>query len=499
MSASASAVAARGRVALSSEVVARALLYLLPLAVAFGSLAPLGVGKLRAGATDALVGALVVVGALALVSLWRGRSSLADAGAGRPQTWRWLRRLPREQPQAVALLAALLLYLAVIIASLAVAYTRSPVIKETLKWGEVVVVVAATWAFIRTERQALWLAWAAILAGVAEALLGCAQAVFATGLLGPGGASIRVYGTFDQPNPYGGYLNLSLPIALALTLLARDPRMRWVAGSASAIMLFALYLANSRGALLGLVAALVVIAALGWRLERQTLLAIAIGAPVVALAWFTHLIPARIEDKLLAQFRVNDVSLNAQLNDANYSTIERLAHWVAGLRMFQAHPLLGVGAGNYDAAYAQYKVPGWDESLTHAHNYYINAAAETGALGLLAFLLVIAAAIWLAWRATHATNATDARPPRAGRRAARVGAIVGADARAVAIGCAAVLVALCVHNLTDDLFVHAMELQFALALGLLARLGAPTAAPSATPAATPETPATPLGHPADAS
>jgi O-antigen ligase len=298
---------------------------------------------------------------------------------------------------------------------------------------------------------------------VAQALLGCAQYVLATGLLGPGGANIRVFGTFDQPNPYGGYLNLSLPIALALTLFGRDPRMRWVAGGASALMLFALYLSDSRGALLGLVAALIVLAAVGWRFERKAIIALLIGAPLVAIAWFTHLIPTRIEEKLLAQFRVNDVSLTAQLNDANYSTIERLAHWVAGLRMFRAHPLLGVGAGNYDAAYQRYKVPGWDESLTHAHNYYINVAAETGALGLLAFLAVVGVALWLAWRATRATDW------RSGAR----GALAGVDARALAIGCAAVIVALCVHNATDDLFVHAMELQFALTLGLLLRQAAP--------------------------
>ncbi|HEY7975415.1 MAG TPA: O-antigen ligase family protein, partial [Ktedonobacterales bacterium] len=388
--------ASAGRVAATQDAltldgVARLLLYLLPLAVAFGSLAPLGVGSLRAGVTDALVAGLVALG---VVWLWRSRA--ARAAAQHPLDW--ARQLWRAEPQALALLGALLAYLAVIVLSVGVAVTRSPVIKETLKWSEVLAVVATTWLFIRTERQALWLAWAAIIAGVAQALLGCAQYMLATGLLGPGGANIRVFGTFDQPNPYGGYLNLSLPIALALTLFGRDPRMRWVAGGASALMLFALYLSDSRGALLGLVAALIVLAAVGWRFERKAIIALLIGAPLVAIAWFTHLIPTRIEEKLLAQFRVNDVSLTAQLNDANYSTIERLAHWVAGLRMFRAHPLLGVGAGNYDAAYQRYKVPGWDESLTHAHNYYINVAAETGALGLLAFLAVVGVALWLAWR-----------------------------------------------------------------------------------------------------
>ncbi len=450
MSASAGGIAT-SRGLITYDQAARALLYIMPLAVGFGQALTLNVKGLRASLTDVIVAALL---ALDVYALWRLNSSQ------RLDARRVLRDARREQPQALALLAALLAYLLVIILSIVTAYTRTPVIKETLKWSEVFVVVCSAWAFIRTERQALWLAWGVIIGGLAEALLGCAQDVFAVGLLGPGGASVRVIGTLGQPNPYGGYLNLSLPVALALALFGRDPRMRWVAGGSSLLLLFALYLSNSRGALLGLVAAVIVIVAVGWRLERQALIAAAVGVPLIALAWVTHLIPLSLQNKLLGQFRVNDVSLSAQVNDANYSTIERLAHWVAGIRMFQAHPLLGVGAGNYGAAYQQYKVPGWDESLTHAHNYYINVAAETGALGLLTFLAVVSASLYLGWRATRVTD----------RQRGGQGALNGANARALSIGFAAVIVALCIHNFTDNLFVHAIELQFALTLGILLRL-----------------------------
>jgi hypothetical protein len=39
--------------------------------------------------------------------------------------------------------------------------------------------------------------------------------------------------------------------------------------------------------------------------------------------------------------------------------------------------------------------------------------------------------------------------------------------RAAAVGLFAVIVAFTVHNATDDLFVHSMELQFALYLAIL--------------------------------
>jgi O-antigen ligase len=448
---------ARARDALIPERAGRALLFIIPLAAGFGQALTLNVAGLRASLTDLIVAALVALGGYLF---WRARQTGGLTANAITET---LREARRAQPQALALLAALLAYLAVIILSIVVAYARTPVIKETLKWGEVIVVACAAWGFIRTARHALWLAWGVIAGGLAEALLGCAQLVAGAGALGPSSASVRVFGTFDQPNPYGGYLNLALPVALALALYGRDLRMRWIAGGASLLLLFAQYLAGSRGALLGLVAAVVVIVGVGWRVERWAVRAALIGAPIIAVAWVTHLIPLSIQNALLAQFRLSDVSLSAQVNDSNFSTIERLAHWVAGIRMFRAHPVLGVGAGNYSAAYPRYQVPGWDESLTHAHNYYINVAAETGALGLLAFLAVVVAALYLAWRATRATDTH-----RAGQ-----GALIGTNARALAIGFAAVLVALCVHNLTDDLFVHAMELQFGLTLGVLARLAAP--------------------------
>jgi len=117
MSASAGRLAAR-QDALTLDGAGRLLLYLLPLAVAFGSLAPLSVGSLRAGVTDALVAGLVALG---LVWLWR--SPDAHWAARRPLVV--ARLLWRTEPQALALFGALLAYLAVIVLSITVAITRS--------------------------------------------------------------------------------------------------------------------------------------------------------------------------------------------------------------------------------------------------------------------------------------------------------------------------------------------------------------------------------------
>lgn len=427
---------------------------LLPFAVAFGSLVALDAPGMHAGPTDLLVAALVLAWGVRTVR--HRRTQTGGEGTVLTRLTHALHDAWQRDRLRFAVFAALLAYLGVIILSLAVAVSKPPVLKEIVKWTEVATLVALTYWVACTPRRVRLVVWALIAAGLAEALLGYAQWMISAGAAGPGGDSIRVLGTFGQPNPYSGYLNFALLPAIALALFGRDVRERWVAGAASVLLLGAQVLANSRGGMIGLVAGLVVIVVVGLRRERLAALLAVVGVPLLLVAWLTHLIPARITDGLLRQFRINDVSINGQLNDSNYSTMERLAHWLAGLRMFLAHPLLGVGAGNYDAAYQKYgDLATWPEGLGQAHNYYINVAAETGSIGLLVFLALVVVMLVLGWRATH---------PRAGGVASHTAG------HALALGLFAVLVALTVHNLTDDLFVHGMELQVALCMGCLLRL-----------------------------
>ncbi|MBF6589195.1 MAG: O-antigen ligase family protein [Ktedonobacterales bacterium] len=433
-------------------------LALLPFAVAFGSLFAFDWSGMRVGPTDVLVAALAVAWYMAeranwWGAVWRWRYLASHSPrAWWPATRGWLARRWRADPPRASVFAAWLAYVLAILLSALAATSGALVVKEALKWLEVGLVLAVTLWLARSPSHVRWLIWALIGAGVAEALLGYAQWVLATGDLGPGGDSLRVFGTFAQPNPYAGELNFALLPALALALWGTAPRERWVAGVAAALVAGASALAGSRGALLGLLAGLAVLLIVGWRRERLAGLAVLIGVPVVLVAWVGRLIPVSLQARLLAEVRLSDLSLSSSVNDANFSTLERLAHWVAGLRMFAAHPLLGVGAGNYSVVYGRYAVPGWPEALGHAHNYYINAAAETGVVGLLAFLALAAAALYAGGRAVRA--------PR------RDGAT-----RALALGLLAVIVALLTHSLTDDLFVHGLELQLALCLGCLLRLG----------------------------
>jgi len=72
------------------------------------------------------------------------------------------------------------------------------------------------------------------------------------------------------------------------------------------------------------------------------------------------------------------------------TVIDRFSYWKGAIDLFCHHPLVGVGLGNFPKAFLAL-----DNSLNytpqnidmiHAHNSYLQMAAETGVIGLLPFL-----------------------------------------------------------------------------------------------------------------
>ncbi len=136
-----------------------------------------------------------------------------------------------------------------------------------------------------------------------------------------------------------------------------------------------------------------------------------------------------------------------EVTDANYASLERLAFWRAAADMWRDRPWLGIGIGNYQVAYPRFSLPKWRMALGHAHNYYLNIAAETGLVGLLAYLVLWGTALWqTAWAAR------TARDPYV---------------KALALGALGALVHVSTHNIVDNLWVHNMYVHVAIVLALV--------------------------------
>jgi O-antigen ligase len=93
----------------------------------------------------------------------------------------------------------------------------------------------------------------------------------------------------------------------------------------------------------------------------------------------------------------------ATLRQGDNSISRRVASQDVAVEMFVDHPFGGIGANNYSVAYLRYGLrinePGAAEA---PHNLYLAIAAETGLLGLAAFLATLALVLRAAWRRRQA-------------------------------------------------------------------------------------------------
>ena len=422
-------------------------LYALVFAVPYGSLFPVALGAGNLTAVDLLV-ALVL-------ALWLARMIAQD----RAIVARWF---PLSLPFAAFLFAALL--------SMTVALSLQASLKEFTKWAE----MFAIYLFVANnlDRSKLPRLLAAMfLAGLSEAAIGIYQFLFQ---VGPAGFILfdrfmRAFGTFEQPNPYAGYLGLIAPVALGVALAVTSEQSAVnsktvhrspftvhlliviLAAAALAAMLAALFMSWSRGAWLGVGAALVITTVVQSRRALALSVIAAFVLTIVVLLSSINIIPSVVAERFSGvadYFGVFDVR-GVKVNDTNYAIVERMAHWESAAMMFAAHPLLGVGIGNYAVAYPAYALPGWSNPLGHAHNYYLNVAAEAGIVGLVAYVILWVAAFWQGWRAVRGTRGWH---------------------RGIAAGLLGMLVALSVHNGFDNLFVHGMHVQVGIGLGIVAAM-----------------------------
>ncbi len=374
------------------------------------------------------------------------------------------------------LLLPLGLYIGVAALSLIGAPSYEDGLPELIKWVQ----IAAIIVILVDEARAIDWRW--LLAGLCalaafQGGLGLLQYVGRAGSLGfppnllasflVGPNRYRALGTFEQPNPFAGFVGLLWPVAagaaigLAIELWAswRSRRalpvdgVRWallgLALVAAGLGLGGVYASVSRGGLIGAVGAAGLMAVflprrLGWSLG-----AVAGVVVVGALALSLNLVPATIAARLASAtdfIGVQDVRGVSITND-NFAVVERLAHWQAALGMIEAHPWLGVGIGNYAAAYPQFRLLNWPNALGHAHNIYLNVWAETGLFGLVTYFALWASVVWFTITGLRQSSGLE---------------------RGVLIGLLGAWGHLSLHQLFDNLYVNNIHLLLAALLGLLA-------------------------------
>ncbi|MBI5230448.1 MAG: O-antigen ligase family protein [Candidatus Magasanikbacteria bacterium] len=148
-------------------------------------------------------------------------------------------------------------------------------------------------------------------------------------------------------------------------------------------MLLAIFFAKSDGALAGLGAGILIAGI--WHQRTREIVAL-----ITFLAALTIFFTPPLKELFASHFLFQKFS--GQL---------RLSMWQETLEMLKAHPLQGGGLANYQNAVFPYHTLQWAEIYLYPHNIFLNFWTETGLLGLLSFLALVAfffvraVALWL--------------------------------------------------------------------------------------------------------
>ena len=189
--------------------------------------------------------------------------------------------------------------------------------------------------------------------------------------------SVEPLATFALTNSLAGFIAPWLIVALAIGLatLREAGLRRTLAGAAllAAFLAGCLLLTKSRTAFLAAIAGVVLLGLYGrrsgWRVGWR-LPAIAASAAVV-----------------LGLGVVYVGGLDAEvLSEAPKSVLYRLEYWRSTAAMIADYPLLGCGPGNFQEAYAAYKLPQASEMVADPHNFLLEIWATAGTPAILLLL-----------------------------------------------------------------------------------------------------------------
>jgi O-antigen ligase len=192
------------------------------------------------------------------------------------------------------------------------------------------------------------------------------------------GAPMRAVGPFMWPPVFAMYIELVLPLWLAVLLYGRGAKALWPAVAAG-ILIFCVAATFVRGAWLTFpIAALAMwyaAARAGLRAKPAAVLLLGLGVLVVSFA------------SVMAGEGAFAERLRTAWQPDYASNLQRFEIWTDAAEIAKEHPILGVGPGNFSAARYGERASELERPHVNAHNMYFTITCELGLVGLAAFVV----------------------------------------------------------------------------------------------------------------
>lgn len=178
----------------------------------------------------------------------------------------------------------------------------------------------------------------------------------------------RIFSTLENPNILAGYLDVMICLALGMFLKIKGSTQKIILIIVIIALTACLAMTYSRGAFLAISIVFVICGIVkDWRI--LILFAILTAALIYTDSTFLH--------RVLSIFT----------ETADSSEGLRIGIWISTISMIADHPFVGIGWGAFKFVYPQYNYYLQDTTqiIYHAHNLYLQTAAEVGIVGALAY------------------------------------------------------------------------------------------------------------------
>src|SRR6266545_4577551 len=215
----------------------------------------------------------------------------------------------------------------------------------------------------------------------------------------------RLGGPLGSENRYAQILAAVLPIALILTFRERKRRLRLAAAGCSLLITGGLLLSFSRGAAVAVAGTLAFMALLRELPLRHLLVTLVVVTGVIALV-----VPDYVT-RLRSLEGVTAISSSDSTQRPDASIVGRRTENLAAWHTFLDHPIVGVGPGvyfkEYSRQYANRLGLRYLQSERRGHSLYLELAADTGLIGLTAFLAMVGTPMVLLYRSARRWRKRD--------------------------------------------------------------------------------------------
>lgn len=189
------------------------------------------------------------------------------------------------------------------------------------------------------------------------------------------GISNRAVSIFENPNVLATYLILTAPFIWICVFNKKiSAKLRFCASVGAISSAVCIVLTWSRGAWMGIIAALLVFSLINYKYSLKYILIAVLTSPI-----WGRIIPKNVTSRFM--------SIG---NLADSSTYYRLYTWKGSLKMIADYWITGIGVGEsaFTQIYPLYSYIGI-ETTVHSHNLFLQIAIELGVVALIVYLFTI--------------------------------------------------------------------------------------------------------------